>query len=145
MRNWLNEEAMALATQCLWSLQEAAPEIEGLLLTDVDGLTLTATMDGGDSMQRLAAISTTLFLLSEHTAEAWGQGESMEVHVTLSVEGKKRLVSVRPVGITALLTGVLVSDSRRELVNADLDLATIYLQAVLAGDTPPLPVRWRSR
>lgn len=144
----LNSKVIELATQCLWSLQEAAPEIEGLLLSDVDGLTMTSTMDGGNAMQRLSAVSTTLFLLSEHTAEAWGQGESMQVKLNLSAEDgskKQRMVSVRPVGHRAVLTAVHITTARQNLIETDLDLAATYIQAVLAGDTPPLPVLWRSR
>jgi predicted regulator of Ras-like GTPase activity (Roadblock/LC7/MglB family) len=57
----LDQQQMALATQCLWSLQETAPEIEGLLFTHVDGLTLTTTLPGSEKTERLAAVSTALF------------------------------------------------------------------------------------
>lgn len=142
----LNDEGIALATQCLWSLQEAAPEIEGLLFSHVDGLTLTTTLAGSESTQRLAAVSTALFLLSEHTAEAWGSGEAMEVQLVFTDEkDMRRYVTIKPVSYRAILTAVHRKTERHALIKTDLDLAATYLLALLAGDTPPLPVNWQSR
>lgn len=142
----LNTAGLALATSCLWSLQEAAPEVEALLFTHVDGLTLTATLDGGERTQRLAAVSTALFLLSEHTAEAWGSGEAMEVQMRLtSAAGQVRHITIIPVGHSAILTALHSLTPRFGLIKADLELAAIYLKALLAGDTPPLPVNWQCR
>lgn len=142
----LNTQGIALATQCLWSLQEAAPEIEALLFTHVDGLTLTSTLDGGDSTQRLAAVSTALFLLGEHTAEAWRSGEAMEVNMSLTdAAGSIRHITIKPVGNFAILTAMHTFTPRYMLIKADLDLAGIYLKALMAGDMPPLPVNWQSR
>ncbi|MCA9915501.1 MAG: hypothetical protein KC496_19240, partial [Anaerolineae bacterium] len=56
-------QQLSLATRCLWSLQEASPMIDGLLLTDVSGLAITSTLSDPDSIQRLAALSAATFLL----------------------------------------------------------------------------------
>jgi predicted regulator of Ras-like GTPase activity (Roadblock/LC7/MglB family) len=142
----LDAQGIALATRCLWSLQEAAPEIEALLFTRVDGLTLTSTLDGGDGTQRLAAVSTALFLLGEQAAEVWRSGEAMEVQMVLTrAGGAVRYVTIKPVGYQAILTAMHSMNARYQFLKADLDLASLYLRSLLAGDTPPPPVNWQSR
>jgi len=138
-----------LATRCLWSLQEAEIDIDGLLLTNVDGLTLTSTLDGSDRTERLAAISTAMFLLGEQTSEAWGSGESMEVFLTLQPEDPnnpddaedRRHVYMKPVGYHAVLVAICRSESLASPVHRQLNRAAAYLTMVLAGSNPPLP-RW---
>lgn len=146
-----NERGTALATQCLWSLQEAATEIEGLLLTHVDGLTWTTTFDGDDSTQRLAAVSTAMFLLGEEASEAWGQGESMEVFLKLSTDDRDtdsqsvvRHVLMRPVGYDAILVMVCRVEKLPPEIHEFLDKAEAYLVDVLMGENPPLPI-WHDR
>lgn len=142
----LNDTGVALATQCLWSLQEAAPEIEGLLFTHVDGLTITTTLPGSESTQRLAAVATTLFLLGEHTAEAWGSGEALEVQLGFTdKQAVRRYVTIKPVSYRAILVALHRRTERHALIKGDLDLAATYLLALLVGDMPPLPVNWHSR
>lgn len=146
----LNSQATAHATRCLWSLQEAAPEIEGLLLTDVSGMTLTATMNGDDSMQRLGAISTTLFLLSEQMAEVWKRGEAQEVKVVIRLPKTSPyaepalITSLKPVGYAAVLTAVYRLNRRAKLIDRDLNRVVYYLEDLLDGSDAPPPVRWAS-
>lgn len=138
-----SEKHTALATQCLWSLQEASTEIEGLLLTHVDGLTWTTTFHGDDSTQRLAAVSTALFLLGEEASEAWGHGETREVFLKLATNDHlalNRHVLMRPIGYDAILVIVCRADSVSAQIYEFLNKAEIYLQGVLAGDDPPLPI-----
>jgi predicted regulator of Ras-like GTPase activity (Roadblock/LC7/MglB family) len=139
-----NEEDTALATQCLWSLQESIMEIEGLLLTLIDGLTWTTTLLGDESTQRLAAVSTAMFLLGEEASEAWGRGESMEVFLKLSNdEGEEpivRHVLMRPVGIEAVLVVVCRTKHLPAHMEAILDKATSYLSSLMAGENPANPI-----
>lgn len=139
-----NEEDTALATQCLWSLQEAVMEIEGLLLTLIDGLTWTTTLQGDESTQRLAAVSTAMFLLGEEASTAWGRGESMEVFLKLSNdEGEEpivRHVLMRPVGIEAVLIVVCRTKHLPDKMAMILDRATAYLSALMDGEHPDWPL-----
>ena len=139
-----NEEDTALATQCLWSLQETVMEIEGLLLTLIDGLTWTTTLQGDESTQRLAAVSTAMFLLGEEASEAWGRGESMEVFLKLSNdEGEEpivRHVLMRPVGLEAVLVVVCRTKHLPAEMESILDKATAYLGALMEGQDPDWPV-----
>ena len=142
----LDQQQMALATQCLWSLQETAPEIEGLLFTHVDGLTLTTTLPGSEKTERLAAVSTALFLLSEQASETWRSGEALEVQMKLRrAPVDLSHLTIKPVGPRAILVALYQHTSRYNRIKADLDLASTYLLAVMAGDTPPRPVNWHSR
>lgn len=142
----LDAQGISLATGCLWSLQEAAPEIEALLFSRVDGLTLTSTLDGSEATERLAAVATALFLLGEQATEVWRRGEAMEVQMCITrASGAVRYVTIKPVGHQAILTAMHTMNHRYQLIKADLDLAALYLRALLAGDTPPYPVNWQSR
>lgn len=140
------EKRTALATQCLWSLQEAATEIEGLLLTHVDGLTWTTTLQGDDSTQRLAAVSTAMFLLGEEASESWGQGESKEVFLKLlmnddvTADTVIRYVLMRPVGYDAILVMVCRTDTLSQRFYDLMSKAESFLKGVLLGDDPPLPI-----
>ncbi len=129
-----------LATRCLWSLQEVSLECEGLLLTSVDGLTLTTTLPGDDSAQRLAAVATTMFLLGEDMTQAWGSGESTELFVKLMDEqGKTRYVYMIPVGFRAVLVAIVQMKWLAPELYRDLRKAAQYLDSVLDGETPPTP------
>lgn len=142
----LNNHITALATQCLWSLQEADTAIEGLLLSHVDGLTLTSTMSGGDSTQRLAATSTAMFLLAERASNSWGRGESTEVYLKLKqdddddADTKINHVFMRPIGYQAVLIAVCNSESKAGLIHLYLNRAANYLEAVINGEAPEMPV-----
>ena len=139
----LSEKQMALATRCLWSLQESTLDIGGLLLTFVDGLTVTSTLDGGDSTQRLAAVATTMFLLGEEASELWGRGESLEMYITLRDEDDPRIlrtVYMCPVGYQAVMVAVIDVEHVAPPLKAHLHRAATYLQAVLDGATPSLPL-----
>lgn len=140
----LDERHTALATQCLWSLQEAATEIEGLLLTQIDGLAWTTTLQGDDSTQRLAAVSTAMFLLGEEASDAWGTGESMEVYVKLTSDdasdGARRYVMMLPIGYETILIAVCMSEKLPKHIRDYLDKAADYLKAVLKDETPSLPI-----
>lgn len=144
-----SEHRTALATQCLWSLQEAVIEIEGLLLTHIDGLAWTTTFQGDDSTERLAAVSTAMFLLGEDASELWGQGESEEVLLKLSTKDRNnpnqnehtiRHVLMRPIGGDAILVMVCRIDVLSSEFYALMSKAERYLEDVLAGEDPPLPI-----
>ena len=144
-----NERRTALATQCLWSLQESATQIEGLLLTHIDGLTWTTTLQGDDSTQRLAAVATAMFLLGEEASESWGQGESLEVALKLSSDDSPddeigqpviRNVLMRPVGYDAILVMVCRVDDLTPNFYDLMDKAEQYLEGILLGENPPLPL-----
>jgi predicted regulator of Ras-like GTPase activity (Roadblock/LC7/MglB family) len=140
----LDERRTALATQCLWSLQEATTEIEGLLLTQIDGLAWTTTLQGDDSTERLAAVSTAMFLLGEEASEAWGRGESMEIYLKLTSddtsETEVRYVMMRPIGYEIILIAVCVSEKLPQHLLDYLDKATHYLKNVINGDDADFPV-----
>lgn len=129
-----------LATRCLWSLQEVCLQVEGLMLTSVDGLTLTTTLYGDDQAQRLAAVATTMFLLGEDMTQAWGSGESTELFVKLLDEDQKtRYVYMIPVGYRAVLVAIVQMKWLAPEVYRDLRKAAEYLDSVLDGETPPAP------
>ena len=141
------ERRTALATQCLWSLQEAATEIEGLLLTGIDGLAWTTTLQGDESTQRLAAVSTAMFLLGEEASESWGTGESREVFLKLSTTDRDsdeiaviRYVLMRPIGSEAILIMVCRSDKLTPKFYDLMGKAEIFLEDVMQGEDPPLPI-----
>lgn len=141
------ERRTALATQCLWSLQEAATEIEGLLLTGIDGLAWTTTFQGDDSTQRLAAVSTAMFLLGEEASESWGTGESREVMLKLSTDDRDsdkipvvRYVLMRPIGLEAILVMVCRNDKLTPKFYDLMSKAEDFLNDVLKGNAPPFPI-----
>ncbi|MGB7341907.1 MAG: hypothetical protein WBC91_23620 [Phototrophicaceae bacterium] len=144
-----SEHRTALATQCLWSLQEAVIEIEGLLLTHIEGLTWTTTLRGDDSTERLAAVSTAMFLLGDETNELWGHGESQEVLLKLSTQDRDknpdnddtiRHVLMRPIGEDAILVMVCRVDHLTDRFYTLMSLAQQYLEDMLLGNDPPLPI-----
>lgn len=144
-----NERRTAQATQCLWSLQEASTQIEGLLLTRIDGLTWTTTLQGDDSTQRLAAVATAMFLLGEEASESWGHGESLEVFLKLSTDDSEddadihpviRNVLMRPVGYDAILVMVCRVDKMTPEFYDLMSKAENYLEEILLGEDPPLPI-----
>ena len=145
----IDERRTELLTRCLWSLQEASAAVEGVLLSHVDGLTLTSTLSGDESTQRLAAISTALFLLSEQASLAWKRGESREVFLKLQQGTPRseadrpqvRYVYIRPVGYDAILVVVCRRDGMPDEFQRYLNKAVRYLDDVLDGGTPALP-RW---
>jgi predicted regulator of Ras-like GTPase activity (Roadblock/LC7/MglB family) len=146
-----NERRTALATQCLWSLQEAATEIEALLLTHVDGLAWTTTLQGDESTQRLAAVSTAMFLLGEEASESWGRGESKEVFLKLSTKDRDgdgfpvvRHVLMRPIGMDAILVMVCRTDKLSQKFYDLMSKAETYLEEVMLDKDPPLPM-WDER
>ena len=147
----IDQRRTELLTRCLWSLQESTTAIEGLLLTNVDGLMLTSTFYGDESTQRLAATSTAMYLLSEQTSRASKHGESTEVFLKLSntktdndgEQATSRYVYIRPVGLDAVLVVVCRSDELPENFSRYINKAVRYLDMVLDGDTPLLP-RWTS-
>jgi predicted regulator of Ras-like GTPase activity (Roadblock/LC7/MglB family) len=143
----LDEHQTGLLTRCLWSLQEAATSIEGLLLCHVDGLMLTSTLEPDASTERLAATTTAMYLLSEQTSKASKQGASKEVFLKLS-EGRPRheadvpavrYVYMRPVGVDAVLVAICRRDDLPDDFARYLSKAVRYLDMVLDGGTPTLP------
>ncbi|MCA9914733.1 MAG: roadblock/LC7 domain-containing protein [Anaerolineae bacterium] len=129
-----------LATRCLWSLQEVSIEIEGLMLTSVDGLALTTTMQGDEGSQRLAAVATTMFLLGEDMTQAWGSGESTELFIKLMNDaGETRYVYMVPVGFRAVLVAIVRMKWLAPELYRDLRKASQYLDSVLDGEVPPAP------
>ncbi|MEL6403636.1 MAG: hypothetical protein AAFV98_00060 [Chloroflexota bacterium] len=132
------------ATQCLWSLQEASTDIEGLLLTHTDGLTWTATLQGDDRTQRLAAVSTAMFLLGEEASDAWGHGETLEVFIKLAPKDDNspaHQVLMRPVTDESILLMICKSDTVTVKLHDLMEKAVFYLQDLLDGFDPVLP-RW---
>ena len=139
----LNERRIALATGLLWSLQESTTAVEGVLLAHIDGLTLTSTMEGDDSMQRLAALSSTMLLLCEKVSGSWGGGDSVSVTIKLKPDASAdsalapvRHIYMHPVGQLAVLVTVCRTDSLPQSFHHYLDRASDYLQAMLEGETP---------
>lgn len=140
----LDTRGIARATRCLWSLQEAMTEIEGLLITQADGITITSTLRGVDSIQRLSAVTNTLFMLSEDVSETWGRGPALEVRMRIKNPDEHQpdyFVSIKPLNEWAVLTAVFVVNENQAQVDMNVDLATDYLIALLDGDNPT-PVHW---
>ncbi|NWF69544.1 MAG: roadblock/LC7 domain-containing protein [Chloroflexi bacterium] len=137
----LNARQNALATQCLWGLQENAPDVEGIALASIGGILLAATITPIERAQRLAALAAALFLLGEHAAALWGRGATFEVRVALGKRGQDTTrVSLKPVGAGALVIVVWrMGDEQGQSANLALHLekAVPYLEALLAGETPP--------
>jgi predicted regulator of Ras-like GTPase activity (Roadblock/LC7/MglB family) len=140
----LDTRGIARATRCLWSLQEAMTEIEGLLVTQADGITITSTLRGVDSIQRLSAVTNTLFMLSEDVSEQWGRGHALEVRMRIKNPNASKpeyCVSIKPLTQSAVLTAVFVVNDNQSKVDMNIDLATDYLIALLEGDNPT-PINW---
>ena len=140
----LDIRGIARATRCLWSLQEAMTEIEGLLITQADGITITSTLRGIDSIQRLSAVTNTLFMLGEDVSQTWGQGQALEVRMRIKHPDKAKpeyFVSIKPLNDSAVLTAVFVVNENHSKVDMNVELATDYLIALLDGDNPT-PVNW---
>lgn len=140
----LDIRGIARATRCLWSLQEAMTEIEGLLVTQADGITITSTLRGVDSIQRLSAVTNTLFMLSEDVSEQWGRGHALEVRMRIknpNINKPEYFVSIKPLTESAVLTAVFVVNDNQSKVDMNVDLATDYLIALLEGDNPT-PINW---
>jgi predicted regulator of Ras-like GTPase activity (Roadblock/LC7/MglB family) len=142
------EYQISRATRCLWSLQEFDVGIEGLLLVNIDGLMVTTTMPATDSIQRVAAIATTMFLLGEEASDAWGDGDSTEMVIKLSPEEAGQsdtsgghYVYMKPVGIDAVLVTVCQSDHLNNTLDANLDKAARFLQSLRINANEPSP-RW---
>lgn len=137
----------ALATRCLWALQESAPEIGALVLARTNGLLMTSTLASLDSAQRLAALSATLFLLSEHATESWGRGQAVETRLRISSEDAATFhyVIILPVGEEAVLLTLYESNSFIVSVMRNMELAIGYLAEVLAGEENLPPLRWHPR
>lgn len=132
------------ATQCLWSLQEASTDIEGLLLTHTNGLTWTTTLEGDERTQRLAAVSTAMFMLGEEASLAWGHGETLEVSITLSPKDGDSIahqVLMRPVMEDSILLMICKSDKVTATMHDMMEKAVFYLQDLIDGYDPVLP-RW---
>lgn len=122
-------------------------EIEGLLLSGIDGIAWTTTFQGDESTQRLAAVSTAMFLLGEEASESWGTGESREVLLKLSTDDRDgdeipvtRYVLMRPVGLDAILIMVCRNDKLTPKFYDLMDKAEAFLNEVLRGNAPPLPI-----
>ncbi len=140
----LDTRGIARATRCLWSLQEAMTEIEGLLITQTDGITITSTLRGVDSIQRLSAVTNTLFMLGEDVSEQWGRGQALEVRMRIKPSEANQpdyFVSIKPLTESAVLTAVFVVNDAHEKVDLNVDLAADYLVSLLEGDNPT-SVNW---
>jgi predicted regulator of Ras-like GTPase activity (Roadblock/LC7/MglB family) len=140
----LDTRGIARATRCLWSLQEAMTEIEGLLITQADGITITSTLRGVDSIQRLSAVTNTLFMLSEDVSETFGHGQAHEVRMRIKHPNTNKpeyFVSIKPLTDSAVLTVVFIINDKQSKVELNVDLATDYLIALLEGDNPA-PINW---
>lgn len=134
----LDEYQLELATRCLWSLQEAVLEVEGLLLSHVDGLTLTSTLEGDESTERFAAIATTMFLLGEEMSESWGKGESSELFIKFThANEESRYIYMQPIGIRAVLVVICRVPDLSARLRRDLQTAVNYLEAVINDEAPP--------
>lgn len=135
------------ATRCLWSLQEFDIGVEGLLLAGINGVAITTTMPATDSTQRVAAIATTMFLLGEEASDAWGDGDSTEMVIKLSPDdtgqtsGGGHYVYMKPVGAEAVLVTVCKSERLTGTLDANLDKAARFLQALQINANEPSP-RW---
>jgi len=140
----LDTRGIARATRCLWSLQEAMTEIEGLLITQADGITITSTLRGVDSIQRLSAVTNTLFMLGEDVSETWGRGQALEVRMRIKPPDNNQFdyfVSIKPLTDSAVLTAVYAVNEQQDKVDLNVDLAADYLISLLEGDNPT-PVNW---
>ena len=140
----LDTRGIARATRCLWSLQEAMTEIEGLLITQADGITITSTLRGVDSIQRLSAVTNTLFMLGEDVSTTWGRGQALEVRMRIKPpqeDHPEYFVSIKPLTESAVLTAVYIINENQSRVDMNIDLATDYLTNLLDGDNPT-PVNW---
>jgi len=136
---------VALATRCLWSLQEAAPEVEGLIVADISGIPITSTLSGAERTQRLSALSAALFLLGEHAAELWGQGatETIQLVIRDDEDQNTRYVIFKPIGEQGVLVVVhRAMPSRFSEIEIDVMLVTQYLDALLSGEEDLPPLRW---
>lgn len=141
----LDTRGIARATRCLWSLQEAVTEIEGLLITRADGITVTSTLRGVDSIQRLSAVTNTLFMLGEDVSNQWGRGQALEVRMRIKSktdDDSTYFVSIKPIDDATVLTAVYLVTDNHAKVDANIDLATQYLGNLLDGNNPPTITDW---
>ncbi|MEM6280920.1 MAG: roadblock/LC7 domain-containing protein [Chloroflexota bacterium] len=66
----------------LLELQSGYPVVEGLMLVSRGGFVLASTFNREDNVSRLAAVTRTMFLLSEDVCREMGRGDMKDVHLT---------------------------------------------------------------
>lgn len=140
----MSDQQTARATRCLWSLQEHHTDVVGLLLTHIDGLTLTSTLPGSERTERIAAVATAMFLLGEDASDSWGSGDTMEMVVKISPapdEDTGHYVTMKPIGTQAILVAVCRTKLLTGVLDANLDKAVQYIASVVNGNRETLP-RW---
>lgn len=109
-------DASAIREQLL-ELQRGYPVVEGLMLVTHGGLVLESTFHKEDSVSRLAAVTRTLFLLSDDVCRYTGRGEMKSVHLTYKrgFGGDDNAVSrviMQPIGEQLMVVMVLHSPVR---------------------------------
>lgn len=98
----------------LLEMQQGYPTVEGLMLVSYGGFVMASTFHKEDNVSRLAAVTRTLFLLSDDVCRDMGRGEMKSVHLTYkrgygSDDNTPSHVILRPVGEDQLLVMVLHS------------------------------------
>ncbi|RMG85526.1 MAG: roadblock/LC7 domain-containing protein [Chloroflexi bacterium] len=139
----LNAHQVALATRCLWGLQESTTTIEGVVLVGTNGIAITATLNNIDQIQRLSALSAALFLLGEQTSETAGRGVADEVQIQIRKGNNQLLLAdFRPIGLQAVLVTLHQGSPEHPTLEINIVLAVNYLGALLRGEELQ-PPHWR--
>jgi predicted regulator of Ras-like GTPase activity (Roadblock/LC7/MglB family) len=135
-----NAKKTELATQCLFDLHKTTPEVRGFILASIGGIVIASTLPNDARIQRIAAVSAALFLLSEHAADVWGRGQALEVRV--KTKGSDDIVLLRPVGSEALLITVQQKIEGPQRMVDYTDEAIEYLKTLLSGSDKS-GLRWQ--
>jgi len=98
----------------LLELRNSYPVTEGIMLVSRGGFVLASTFDKDDNVSRLAAVTRTMFLLSEDVCREMGRGEMKDVHLTYKRghggdDNAPSRVILKPVNDSAMLVLVLHS------------------------------------
>ncbi len=68
--------------QSITSLRTAIPELRGVLVASVDGLSMAHSLSGSEDPNRIAAMAATALGLGKRISEMLGTGELLETSVT---------------------------------------------------------------
>ena len=84
--------------QSITTLRTAIPELRGVLVASVDGLSMAHSLSGSEDPNRIAAMAATALGLGKRISEMLGTGELSETSVTGS-DGHVYVYATGPKGV----------------------------------------------
>ena len=111
----------------LRSLQAAHPGITALAIVSSDGLSIASTLPGGNTEDRLSAMSAAMLALGDRVAEELGRGAFEQV----LIGGEQGFVALMSMGEKAVLAAVADQHARPGLVLLDMRRALEDLRQLM--------------